>query len=107
MRQVIKETSPQRREYVERTEVCEVCNQAKATDCHEIAAGSHRLNALYQTNVWLATCRQCHEEIQGIDFATQAAIKARAVVNTINRVLGRCAIEVKAIEIQNVGSTKQ
>jgi hypothetical protein len=56
----MRKVAAERREFVEWAEVCWVCGKCRATDCHEMASGSHRGAALSQRFTWLATCTFCN-----------------------------------------------
>jgi len=58
----LRQVGRERRSFVERASMCMACREAPATDCHEIACGSHRDAALGERLAWLAVCRVCNCE---------------------------------------------
>lgn len=74
---------------------CERCFQpgnAASLDLHEIPAGAHRHRAAGQPLCWLVLCRKCHEEVQGIDYAEQLAIRTESSRRALNEAIGREAV---------------
>ena len=51
---------------------CDLC-QGQATELHEIARGPNRLRFLMEPCGQLATCRACHEVLDGMSMAKQLA----------------------------------
>ena len=83
-RKEINETGPFRKFYVTNQGLCDECQRNTASDCHEISSGEGRAAAVYLPNVWLALCRQCHDQLQGGPIEPQIATKFRAVLRDIN-----------------------
>lgn len=55
-----REVGPMRRDFVLNAGACWTCRKARATDCHEMASGSHRELALSERCTWLAVCTMCN-----------------------------------------------
>jgi len=49
-----------RREFVKAAGRCWTCQKSRATDCHEMASGTHRDAALSERCTWLAVCTMCN-----------------------------------------------
>lgn len=98
-----RDTNPDRRAYVAEIRFC-VCGEP-ATDCHEIAAGASREQALRNRFAWLALCRACHERLQSSDIATQLAIKALQDseqffdIDGLNFIMGKASTAVSAYDV--------
>jgi len=77
--------------------VCMACEQAGATDLHEICRGAHRHRAKLNPITWLALCRSCHDEMDDYSIwplERQCAVKflrdyQRFDLEELNAVRGR------------------
>ena len=93
------ETDPVRRAYVRAAGGrCENCGRRASLDLHEIPAGAHRHVAVYSPNCWLALCRECHDELQGLPFRVQLVVKCRAASESINRAVGRNVLTLVGVQ---------
>ncbi|MCI0536112.1 MAG: hypothetical protein L0Z50_12880 [Verrucomicrobiales bacterium] len=58
-----RRSDPARRAFVQAAECCMICRRVNHLECHEIARGIGRERSLERPELWLAVCRECHEEL--------------------------------------------
>jgi len=92
-----RDTRGIRRANIERGVLCEFCGDAIAVDCHEIAGGMSRHLAVWEPHQQMDTCRKCHEEYQGLPYALQIALKAKAAIRAVNRCRGCKAVSAEKV----------
>lgn len=82
-----RDTRGMRRDPIEKFQVlCDCGCGSPATDCHELTSGFSRPEAMKDPRLLMYLARGCHERIQGMPYAKQIAIVARAMVRSVNRV---------------------
>ena len=54
----LKEYLPKRNAFIAEHPVCQICNNARSTDCHH--SFGRIGNLLNETDHWFAVCRSCH-----------------------------------------------
>ena len=92
-RKEIADSKAIRSEYIKAGLPCELCEVLPATECHEITAGAHRHRAVYEMNAQLYLCRECHDVIQGLNYAKQIRVRIGAMIRAVNRCHGSKVVD--------------